>query len=163
MKLNTLSYSGLRGSVIHYYLETDKGSVWFAFGAEWFYQYNCILSNKEKLAAELNSCNGYNTKEVSNIELEAMIDEWCTTGDRWRAEELKKKMEEPAAYIIYKERQELESQLWKTVHAWGKNPSVSTEEAYETAKQKVKENLDEEDFKKLMKKVEDIIITVCGR
>lgn len=74
-------------------METEK-SVLFAADAEMFWQYNCILSNKKHLAKEIKKALTYEIKEVKEPVLEQMIDEWATTDNRWRADELKKMMKE---------------------------------------------------------------------
>lgn len=93
MKVHSLTFQGWRGSVKHVYLETEK-SVLFAAGAEMYWQYNCIFSNKEHLAKEIKKALAYEIKEVKEPILEQLIDEWTTTDNRWRADELKKMMEE---------------------------------------------------------------------
>ncbi|MBI3046258.1 MAG: hypothetical protein HYY86_01780 [Candidatus Harrisonbacteria bacterium] len=93
MKVHRLTFKGWRGYVKHVYLETEK-SVLFAAGVEMFWQYNCILSNKEYLAKQIKEALAYEIKNVKEPILARMIDGWATTDNRWHADELKKMMEE---------------------------------------------------------------------
>ena len=157
MKLYKLYHGGLRGTVSHYYFETEKGNVWFAAGAEMFYRYNCILSNKDKLKKALGDCQKHEVKEISDESLEVMIDEWCTTGDRHRADELKEKLEKPAMYIVQeKRREDLETAVWMAAHALRKDPQLG-KRAYERAKIRLKSELGDEEFGEFMKDVDKLL------
>lgn len=157
MKHYILQHQGFRGPFMHHYFETDRNLVWFAAEVEMFFNYNCLLSSREELDRALIKCQSHRGREVNDPKLEAMINEWCTTGDRWRADELKEKMKKPAMYIVTdQETNDLRSALWKEAHALGKNPDLGTE-AYEKAKQKAKEKLANDVFEELMKNVENTL------
>lgn len=152
MKYYILQFQGLRGSVTHYYFETSSGSVLFAAGVDMFYQFNCILSSKRKLQKELKKCQKHEVREVGDSKLEAMIELWCVTDDRWQADSLKKKLEKPVMYIVQeKEKGNLESKVWKELHVFGKNPALGSK-AFEKAMGKAKDKLSEEEFTELTKR-----------
>ena len=106
MKVHRLTFKGWRGSVQHVYLETEK-SVLFAAGAEMFWQYNCILSNKEHLTQQIEGALDYKVEEVKEPILARMIDDWITTDNRWHADELKKMMEEGIMSLCRNSKQKL--------------------------------------------------------
>jgi hypothetical protein len=157
MKYYILQFQGLRGSVMHYYFETSSGSVLFAAGADMLYQFNCILSSKRKLRKELGKCQKHEIREINNSKLEAMIDLWCVTDNRWQADSLKKKLEAPVMYIVQeKEKRNLEAKVWKELHAFGKNPALGSK-ALEKAMRKAKAKLSEGEFAELTKRAEHML------
>lgn len=149
LKFHKLYFQGLRGDVIHYYFETYCGHVIFAAGSEMFYQFNCVLSNRRKLRERHKKCQRHEIKDLDNSKLEAMIDRWCSTDDRWEADALKKKLRSPVMYIVQeKEKRNIESKVWKELHRFGKNLALGPQ-CFEKAMAHAKKKLGEVEFAEL--------------
>lgn len=93
MKLHRMAFLGFHGVVTWAFIETEK-SIIFAAGAELFWMYVCRLSNLQELDESVRKAISHTVADVDDSDLETMIDEWATTGDRWRADLLRENMKE---------------------------------------------------------------------
>lgn len=93
MKLHRMTFRGFRNMVTWAFIETEK-SIIFAAGAELFWMYMCRLINLQELGEGIQKATSHTVANIDDSDLEKMVDEWATTGDRWRADSLKEDMRE---------------------------------------------------------------------
>ncbi|MDE2001555.1 MAG: hypothetical protein KGI60_03245 [Patescibacteria group bacterium] len=127
MKVHKFYFNGLRGDVVHYYFETHVGHVMFAAGSGEFYSFIGELSSRRKLHKQQKKCEKHEAETIDKPKLEAMIDRWCSTGNRWEADALIRKLENPVMDIVREEpKKRIQSGLWKQIHRLRKDPKVDT-------------------------------------